>query len=437
MFWRFGRAFASLIAALGFSQLTVGASGAVMTGKDGRLLFSAPQGTRFGGAAAAPMGRVADCTQGLPNELWTVRPGGRGLARVGRGDYGGFSPDGRLLITSFSPGCYAANALSLSRAPFHREHPIPGADFINYPPGATLGPWLGPERPAFVDPNGNYRDGITGRVLLRDRSFIAGTGSAMSCSGRVADPDGMIGTPVRASGRVNVLWRRINGRGWLGDANETSVQWSPDGRYVYFTTRLAHSDRLWRVDADGTARRLLLRTPASASLASELSPDGRWISVTTLTHGGEQLSVMAADGRRLHRDAGTPAGSYLGLTAEWSPRGDLLLVASDTVTGGTSVYTVPAGGGPRHYLPLLDLGVWSPDERFIADATSATSGSQGAVRQKLVIVSVATGRMRSVMTALLPNPLEGSNPGRLTIADWQAIPGTARQIRCVDGQPPF
>lgn len=463
--WRlgpgFGRALVALVAMLVSTQPIVGAAGAVTAGRNGLLLVAASQGSVFQAADAVPVARVADCAESIPSELWTVRPGGGGLARVGAGGFGQFSPDGRMLVTSYSPGCYNGNALSLSRIPFHREHRIRGADFSQTESDVSFGPWLGPESPTFLDPNGTYRDGITGRALVRDTSSAALvrdhiTAPAMSCSGRVANPDGTIGTPVRASGRVTVTWRRIPGRGWLGDENVTTVQWSPDGRYAYFTTWSRRSDRLWRVDADGGGRRLLFRAPASADLLSQLSPDGRWILVQTLEgRSGERLSVITADGRRLHGVMPLPTGGTVNATAEWSPRGDLLLVSGGlsyysstppyAVTGRSFVYVVRPGGGPRHDLSLSGFGaaidvfgttwVWSPDERFIAYATNdATPGSQFH-HAKLVISTIANGAARTVLTASVPDASYAS--GALEVSNWQAAPGSARPTRCADGRAPF
>ncbi len=435
------------------TQPMVAAAGAVIPGKNGLLLLAAPEGTMYAGADAAPAARIADCSEGLPNELWTVRPSGGGVAAVGRGDFGEFSPDGRMLLTSFSPGCYSGNELSLSRSPFHREHPIRGANFIDGESDASFGPWLGPEGPTFLDPNGTFHDGITGRAVVRDTSAAAlnNSAAAMSCSGRVANADGTIGTPARASGRVRVTWRRIRGgRGWLGNENLTGVQWSPDGRYVYFTTWSRRSDRLWRVTADGGGRRLLFSDPASDDLLSELSPNGRWILITTLDGTfGERLSVITADGRRLHTVTPLFAGGSLFASGDWSPRGDLLLVQ-----GGVTYYPVPPnavtsfeyvvrpGGGPPHYLSLPKYlspqgQVWSPDERFIAYATSdATAGFQTRfLPEKLVIYPVANGPARTVLTASVP--VDPYNQGYLTVADWQAAPGSARPIRCAEGRAPF
>lgn len=414
---------------------------AVTPGNNGLLLLTGPQGTTFPGAAAAPVAHAAECDPGPAHELWTVGPGGAGLAHVGEGDSGEFSPDGRMLITSYRPDCDYGNALSLSKAPFHTEAPIPGGDSIGGSSEATFGPWLAPENPTFLDPRGTYRNGITGRALVAGSSPQA----AMSCSGQVATPDGRIGTPIRSAGRVKVKWRQIPGNGWQGNPDVGGVQWSPDGRYVYFTTWSPNADRLWRVDANGQGRRLLFSSPASGDLLSELSPDGKWILVRTI--GGpsiEQLSVMTAGGLGLHTVIFPPFAGEVNAAAVWSPRGDLLLVAGGVQTvplPGMSAqfgYVVrPAGGAARNLsLPGLQAdglqleAVWSPDERFIAYAT----GGWPAPPASVVISPVAGGQSRTVLNASVPVP---SSAYAFEVTDWQASPGSGHQPLCAAGKAPF
>ncbi|MFL5859385.1 MAG: TolB family protein [Solirubrobacteraceae bacterium] len=438
-----GRALIALAVLLGSLQAVGLARGAVAPGKNGVLLLAAPEGTTFAGAHAVARARGADCYSGLPNELWTVHPSGRGLAAVGKGDFGNFSPDGRLLVTSASPGCYSGNMLSLSRRPFRGERAIPGADFTGAEAFATLGPWLGPEDPAFLAPDGSFRDGITGRHL----SAGALPAGSMSCSGRVAHPDGEIDTPVRAAGHATVNWRRTSQLVWLGEENETTVQWSPDGRYVYFTTWTRRTSRLWRVDASGGRRRLLFSVPRSADLLSDLSPDGHWILMTTNDdHGGQRLLVITTDGRRLHAVTPSPGPATINASAEWSPRGDLLLVDGATTyptpTGIASrsfVYVVRPSGGPHRRLPLPSSAVWSPDERYLAYTTGGPAPDPQTTLTpfSLVIFSLAADSARAVLTARVPIDSTASQPGGLAVADWQTRPGSSHPIRCSDGRPPF
>lgn len=441
---RSGRALIALVVLLAFLQAVGPATGAVTAGKNGLLLLAAPEGTTFAGAPAMPVARGADCYDGLPNELWTVRPGGVGLIPIGKGDSGDFSPDGRLLVTSYSPGCYSGNVLSLSRTPFGGERRIPGADFTADESDATLGPWLGPEHPTFLAPDGSFRDGITGRQLSPG-TLPAGS---MSCSGRVATPDGEIDTAVRAAGHSTVTWRRTSQLVGLGNENETTVQWSPDGRYVYFTIWSPRSDRLWRVDASGGSRRLLFSAPATADLLSGLSPNGRWLVLSANdSHGGQSLSLITANGLRWHSVTPSPPGGTISAAAaEWSPRGDLLLVGGTTsyytasgVTDRPFVDVVRPGGGPRRPVPLPGLAVvWSPDERYVAyTSADATSSSGTFTTFNLTVLSLTTSTAHTVLTASVPVDSTASQPGGLAVADWQAAPGSAHPIRCSDGRPPF
>ena len=148
---------------------------------------------------------------------------------------------------------------------------------------------------------------------------------------------------------------RFPAMGGRATADVGGVQWSPDGRYVYFTTWSPNADRLWRVDANGQGRRLLFSSPASGDLLSELSPDGKWILVRTI--GGpsiEQLSVMTAGGLGLHTVIFPPFAGEVNAAAVWSPRGDLLLVAGGVQTvplPGMSAqfgYVVRPAGGAAH-----------------------------------------------------------------------------------------
>ena len=415
-----------------------GRAGAVIPGRNGLLLIGAPQGTRFSAAGApAPQARVADCYPGAPDALWTVRPNGSHLKSVGPGSGGQFSPGGRsLLISDYQP-CSSAASLSLSFAPFRAERPIPGAAGGG-DGNASPGSWLGPERPSVFDDAGRYLDALTGRLLLPDAGHsLAGGGAPgqASCDGRLAvygssTPSSLsIVTPLRSGRRVVAARRLIVALRSPGDYID--AQWSPDGRYLFYVlyhTR-ANSSSLWRVDSDGAGRRRLYTDRVNSDLLATVSPDGRWVLLQVLAGANGELWVIGSDGHGLHPLATTPAGADLSATGEWSPRGDRIFVTqepspSQLVPVPRVAFVIRPGGRGRHAVPYPALAnspvVWSPDERDLAFDVGGSS---------LVIAPVAGGPTRTVLTAAAPSGLSAS--------DWQAVPGTGRPFKCLDGRPPF
>lgn len=437
--------------ALVLALLFAGRAGAVMPGRNGLLLISSARGTQFSTArAAVPQARVADCAPGSPDALWTVRPDGSHLGSVGPGSGGQFSPGGRSLLISEFPQCYGSLSLSLSFSPFRAERPIPSAAIPGGTGDAWPGPWLGPERPSAFDDSGRYLDPLTGRLLLPGNGYsVAGTPGVASCDGRVAAQGSSlftslsILTPVRSGRSVRAASRLIVADGYV------NAQWSPDGRYLFYVLNRthAHAGGLWRVGSNGAGRRLLYTNRSSSDLLTTgVSPDGRWVLLNVNAAGGSQtLWLIGSDGRHLHPLVAAAAGVTINSAiAEWSPRGDQVLVIEQRTPVGPSPYSleptstiafvIRPNGRSRHAVPLPPLSnsnspvVWSPDERELAYIAGGSS---------VAITPVAGGPTRTILTATVPpSPSDGSLQS-LSISDWQAVPGTGRPFKCLDGAPPF
>jgi WD40-like Beta Propeller Repeat len=146
------------------------------------------------------------------------------------------------------------------------------------------------------------------------------------------------------------------------------LAWSPDSRQLAYVTR----GRIYLMNADGSARRLLQTGPRGRDASPTWSPDGRFIAFANKPDRSSAWAVRAVDvhgrhGRLLVEDGWGPA---------WSPRGT---IAYRRGCGIRLLGTQPRGdvtpeplrgclpGGP--FIPArarLGPPAWSPDGTKIA-----------------------------------------------------------------------
>jgi len=161
--------------------------------------------------------------------------------------------------------------------------------------------------------------------------------------------------PETAGGGVYV---QRSGRARLVAARGLQPAWSPDGRRVAYVAPLANgSTDLFVVDANGTHRAPLTRTPLAMEVAAAWAPDGRSLAVER----DGRLLIVRADGR--YERALTA-----GREPAWSSSGRLAFVSDRT--GTADLYVVQANGRGLSRLtssPALESEpAWSPDGKRIA-----------------------------------------------------------------------
>src|SRR6185503_9506461 len=119
---------------------------------------------------------------------------------------------------------------------------------------------------------------------------------------------------------------------------------------------------LWAVPREGGEARRLTSTPAIES-NPHFSPDGRWIAFTSNRAGVNAVYVMPAEGGEPHRITWSPAGE---VARGWTPDGRDVLFSSGRISAPTTytkLFMIPMQGGVAKLLPsaMGFRGAFSPD----------------------------------------------------------------------------
>jgi dipeptidyl aminopeptidase/acylaminoacyl peptidase len=195
-------------------------------------------------------------------------------------------------------------------------------------------------------------------------------------------------------------------------ANVSSVQWSPDGKVIYFLSKrkeFNEQNQVYRIAVDGGEAQIVTRA-GNGVRQFRLSPDGAWLAytMTDAATDVEKKAVKIGDDERVvdrnfkhHRlyvqpvnesEAKALTGEMTVWEFEWSPESrHLVFQASPTPRTDDSymfkkIYVIAREGQGMNGMPLTEtkgkLGhmAWSPDGLQIAflagvDEADPTSGS--------------------------------------------------------------
>lgn len=165
--------------------------------------------------------------------------------------------------------------------------------------------------------------------------------------------------------------------------------WSPDGRRLLLTLSKDGNQEIYVMDV-GTGQLRRLTRNSAIDVSPVWSPDGRRIAFVSSISGSPQIYVMSADGgdaRRL-----TYSGNY-NTTPAWSPRGGKIAYEGRS-GGGYQIFSVDEDGGNVRQLTSgagdHENPSWSPDGRFLT--FSVRSGG----RSRISILNVNTLDVRTL-----------------------------------------
>lgn len=166
--------------------------------------------------------------------------------------------------------------------------------------------------------------------------------------------------------------------------------WSPDGRKMLLTLSKDGNEEIYSLEI-ATGKLTRITRHFAIDVSPTWSPDGKQIAFVSNRSGSPQIYVMNEDGSGTRRI--TDEGGY-NTSPVWSPRGDRIAYESRT-GGGFQVFTVNAQGEDVQVVTSAGKGVhekpaWSPDGRYLA------------------VISRQGGRHRVMVI-----PVNGSNPRKV------------------------
>ena len=134
---------------------------------------------------------------------------------------------------------------------------------------------------------------------------------------------------------------------------EAQARWSHDGRALTYSIFPAGGIWTVRRDSAGAWQKPTQRS-AFGSWAT-WSPDGRWIAFTTDLLGGSLMVVGADSGSpRVLLDSAKAPGAFTGVPL-WSPDGHSLYFKSRALSGAAAIWSIPlAGGRPTQLFRFTD-----------------------------------------------------------------------------------
>jgi Tol biopolymer transport system component len=189
-------------------------------------------------------------------------------------------------------------------------------------------------------------------------------------------PDGRwLAFTSNRTGRSGIYVMRADGtqtrRLSISDADDVRPSWSPDGQRIVFAR--SAQGRLYVIDFDGSHLRALTRSGHAADSDPAWSPDGTTIAFVRRPFGGGSaaLYLIGSDGHGLCRLTPYAKSVY---SPAWSPDGTKITYTSRNGTGFAIAVVDADGTEPRTLTPeRLDFTpAWSPDGTKIVFAREAT-----------------------------------------------------------------
>src|SRR5579862_2471240 len=168
---------------------------------------------------------------------------------------------------------------------------------------------------------------------------------------------------------MNDIWvmdlaRNVRTRLTFGPVSNTEPVWSPDGKWIaYSSDRNGHAN-IYRKRSDGSGAEELLLTDEQVCLPSNWSSDGKTLFYSRGPAGGNfEVWALPIEGERKPRQVIAHSGNSSSIRGQLSPNGKWLAYVSSE-SGSPEIYVVAYGGGQGKWQVSTSEGAqpkWSKD----------------------------------------------------------------------------
>lgn len=162
-----------------------------------------------------------------------------------------------------------------------------------------------------------------------------------------------------------------------GEKSVSSPSFSPDGRYVYFSSERSGKPNLWRIPVDGGEADMLTDWKGEIG-AYHISPDGKWIAFAGMEPRDEEEKQKKEKRDFRVVDENPKNHSLWIVPAEPDSQGRRAARKVANTTGHVQEFD------------------WSPDSRYIAFAHTPTPGADDWTKSDISEVTVESGVVRAI-----------------------------------------
>ncbi|HXM43746.1 MAG TPA: S9 family peptidase [Bryobacteraceae bacterium] len=163
-----------------------------------------------------------------------------------------------------------------------------------------------------------------------------------------------------------------------GEKSASAPEFSPDSRYIYFSSERSGKPNIWRIPVDGGEAEMLTDWKGEIG-AFHVSPDGKWVAFA-----GMEPRTGEEEAKKEKRD--------FRVIDEKPKNHSLWIVAAEPDSQGKRP--------PRRLTNAPDYHVtefdWSPDSAAIAFAHTPTPGADDWTKSDISEVAVQTGAVRPI-----------------------------------------